>query len=357
MADAALCSLCFRDRGLQMEADQVGVSDTSVCPNCRNTAGTKLDLRAVAAVAHRFFVWGTLSRCDYGAAPLVQFNPNQSTNITAAPWLDHDIRVLEKTLGVGFFYYGPRLWMVGEVGPLIGLQDPALQSSIIHRIIAEYPTVSLTSTNVFYRVRRNPKKPEHEKEYDTPPSQFVGTGRLDSPECPAMYASQDLAVCVHECRVTAEDEAYVATMSPTRNLKLLDLAVLLNEQGVTEFESLDMAVHMLFLAGNHSYMIAREIAREAYSAGHDGLVYPSYFSLLRTGGMPFETVYGISDRRIPHLQQHEATKIVSNLAVFGRPIEDGRVSVQCINRIILRRVEYLFHFGPVGCEAGAYATE
>src|SRR5271157_1987075 len=32
-----------------------------------------------------------------------------------------------------------------------------------------------------------------------------------------------------------------------------------------------MAVHMLFLAGEHSYEIAREIAREAHGAGYDGL--------------------------------------------------------------------------------------
>ena len=75
-----------------------------------------------------------------------------------------------------------------------------------------------------------------------------------------MYGSQDLPVCVHECRVTAEDELYVATLSPTRDLKLLDLSVLLREEDGTEFDSLDMAVHMLFLAGKHSYEISRDSA-------------------------------------------------------------------------------------------------
>ena len=61
-----------------------------------------------------------------------------------------------------------------------------------------------------------------------------------------MYASQDLQVCLHECRVTAEDKIFVATLKPVKPLKLLNLEEILVEEGVTEFESLDMAVHMLF---------------------------------------------------------------------------------------------------------------
>jgi len=53
-----------------------------------------------------------------------------------------------------------------------------------------------------------------------------------------MYASQDLQICVHECRVTAEDDLYVATLAPSRDMKLLDLTELLTED-VSEFESLD----------------------------------------------------------------------------------------------------------------------
>jgi hypothetical protein len=142
---------------------------------------------------------------------------------------------------------------------------------------------------------------------------------------------------------------YVATLSPTRDLKLLDLSVLLREEDGTEFDSLDMAVHMLFLAGKHSYEISRDIARAVHSEGYDGVVYPSYFSLLRTGSMPFETAYGISHRRFPHLQDHEKSKIIANLALFGRPIEERIVTVRCINKLILSHVEYGFHFGPVGC--------
>ena len=173
-------------------------------------------------------------------------------------------------------------------------------------------------------------------------------GRLDSERLPVMYASSDLQICVHECRVTVEDDTYVATLTPNKDLRLLDLTAVLAEPGSTEFESLDLTVHMLFLAGDHSYEICRSIALAASEAGYDGLVYPSYFSLIKSGHVPFETTYGISHRRIPQLATLEKSKIAHNLALFGRPLDQGVVDVHCINRLILRKVQYDFHFGPVG---------
>jgi hypothetical protein len=126
---------------------------------------------------------------------------------------------------------------------------------------------------------------------------------------------------------------------------------------VTEFESLDMAVHMLFLAGPHSYKIARIIAQAARDAGYDGVIYPSYFSLLRTGGMPFETAYGISLRRFPQAAEYERAKIIPNFGLFGRPVREGRVTARGINRMVLDRVEYGVRFGPVGFEREPWRPE
>ena len=348
MTDIVICSECFFDQGLRLDATRIGKVESSVCPNCGSVTGRKLSADLIAALAHRFFVWGTLNRCEYGAAPIVQFNLHQSTSINVPPWLKQDIRLIERSIGVGFFYYGPRLWMIGEVEPLKELKEPSSRGIVIDRILAEYPTIILAVQESFYRIRKAPKNPEDFAEYDSPPLTITGAGRFDSSDFPVMYGSQDLPVCVHECRITAEDEPYVATLSPARELKLLDLSALLIEEHTTEFESLDMAVHMLFLAGEHSYNISKEIARVVNSVGYDGLVYPSYFSLLRTGAMPFDTTYGISHRRVPQLHDYEKSKTIPNLALFGRPIAEGNVKVRCINRLILSHVEYGFHFGPVG---------
>ena len=341
-----LCSECFVDEGLKLSAFQMGFIDDTSCQNCGSKIGRKLDKSLLAQLAHRFFVWGTLHKCAYGAAPVVTFNEHQTTSITTSKWLATDITLFEKTLGVGFFHYGPRLWMVGEVEPLKELTNESTRQTVIKRIFHEYPTIFLSKNDLFYRIRINPEKPNDESEYDSPPLEFSGKGRLDSTDFSVLYGSQDLQVCIHECRVSAEDEIFVATFKPNRPLKFLDLTAILKED-CTEFESLDIAVHMLFLAGKHSYEISRDISKVAKVHGYDGIAYPSYFSLLRSGGMPFETTYGLSHRLIPQLHDYEKSKIIKNLALFGRPLEESVISIKCINRLVLHTVEYGVHFGPV----------
>lgn len=142
-----------------------------------------------------------------------------------------------------------------------------------------------------------------------------------------MHCSQDIEGCVHECRVTVEDELYLAALKPIRELRLLNLTELLAEEHVTEFESLDMAVHMLFYAAEHSYPICRGISAAARDAGFDGLIYPSYFSQVRSEQMPFETAYGISVRRFPKAARYAKSGVFPNVALFGRPLRDGIVGV------------------------------
>ncbi len=240
--------------------------------------------------------------------------------------------------------------MVGEIEPLKALQVSEKRPEIVERILRDYPTITAETEVVFYRVRIKPDDPGSPAEYDSPPDGFTGNGRLDSPGFPVMYASPDLEVCMHECRAAAEDDTFAATLSPTRPLRLLDLTELIREEHVTEFESLDLAVHMLFLAGDHSYEISRAIAAAARDAGYDGIIYPSYFSLLRTGAIPFETSYGLSHRIIPQLVDYEKAKILPNLALFGRPIKDGTVRVRCLNRVVIQRVDYSLAFGPASVD-------
>lgn len=139
----------------------------------------------------------------------------------------------------------------------------------------------------------------------------------------------------------------MATLSPVCPLKLLDLTHLLREKDVNEFTSLDIAVNFLFLAGTHAYPITRTIAAVAQAAGFDGLVYPSYFSILMGGHMPYRTSYGISHRIVEQSQEIEQALSLPNVALFGYPIAEGSVKVDSINRLIIRRADYEYHFGPL----------
>ena len=346
--EVVACSDCFQNEGLRLDALTGGIQDETVCKRCGSQAGKKLTRAHLEVLAGRFFVSGTFQRLEYGGAPIIQFNGRRETDIQIPNWLAKDIRLFEDLLGVGFFYYGPRTWMIGEVTPLIGLQETETRAAVIHRILKEYPTKSIGREERFYRLRTNPADPTNETEFDSPPEEFIGRGRFDSKALPIMYASPDLEVCIHECRVSAEDELFVATLAPKDDLRFLDLTALLPYENVTEFESLDMATHLLFLAGSHSYDIARNIATTAREAGFHGILYPSYFSLLRTGFMPFETVFGISHRKIDRFADRERAKTIPNMAVFGRPISEGLIQVKCINRLRLERVSYRYHFGPAG---------
>lgn len=344
------CSNCFTNEGLRLDAERLGATDLSTCPRCTTTDGRKFTSDLLITLAQHFFVWGSVHRFRYGAAPAIEFNDRRETDIAMPKSLCTDVALFEDVLGIGFFFYGPRFWMLGEIEPLKSLQEEKSRNEVIDRILREYGSKKLTDKDQFYRIRKickDSEVPSDNSQYDSAPVE-LSSGRLDTPERPVLYASPDLQTCLHECRVTAEDDIFVATLKPTRDLELLNVATLLDEpKQVSEFESLDLAVTMLFLAGEHSYPITRDIAWAARCAGFDGLVYPSYFSLLRNGVKPFETTYGISHRRIPQYKKFEESKISPNLAIFGRPIGEGLLKVSCINRVVLSKVIYSFHFGPV----------
>jgi hypothetical protein len=260
-AQFLLCSSCFVDEGLRIDSWKHGIEQQGACPSCKSSDGKKLTKEHILGLAHRFFVSGTTVRFDYGAAPRVQCNEyhHGKSDISPSPWLKNDVKLIEDAGKIGFFHYGPRFWMFGEVEPLKALQDPATRPQIVERVLKDYPERTLAKDALFYRVRLNPQRPAEPDEYDSPPLHVVGKGRLDSAGFPVMYCSQDIDICIHECRATAEDDMYVATLKPARDLRLLDLTAVLKED-VTEFESLDMAIHMLFLAKSHSYEISRDIA-------------------------------------------------------------------------------------------------
>ncbi len=342
---AVACSRCFKNRGLILDATQYGREEMGACPNCGRDGGIKLGKAPLAYLAERFFVDGSFYKSEFGGAPAIQFNEHQKTCIEVDDVLKNDIGVFEKLLGVGFFDYGPRLWMIGEVEPLKALLDEKKRAPIIDRIVAEYPTRVIGLDETFYRVRKSPGSAIEPREYDTPPLDIPQDGRLGSHGVPVMYASPLIDLCVHECRYTVEDELFVAALNPKRELRLLDLTAVL-EEDVTEFESLDMAVHMLFLGGRKAYDAARAIARAAREKGFDGLVYPSYFSSYYYGERPFQTVSGITRRRFEGAKNYEQSLSVPNLALFGYPIADGMVEVDTINRLVINRVAYEFHHGP-----------
>ena len=317
-------------------------------PSCATVDSPLLSREQLLELVGLFFVRGSVQRLEFGAAPLIQYNYQNTGDLEFDGQLSRDVKLLQDVLGIGLFHYGPRLWMLGHITPLEELRQIDTRQNVIRRILAVYPLLLLEPGADMFRVRKGPSKPTAIEEYDAPPFAIGSKGRLDSPDHPVLYCSADLEICVHECRFTAEDELYVATISPTRALKLLDLTVILPAQEhETEFDSLDLAVHMLFLAGPQDYEITRDISLAARNAGYDGIAYSSYFSLLRTGAMPFETAFGLSLRRLSEMADYESSKMIKNIGIFGHPIKNREMRVVGVNRLVIGRVAYGMSFGPV----------
>ena len=287
------------------------------------------------------------------------FNDKRSTDIGASPgWPSGDAALFEEILRIGFFWYGPPEWQVGIDENLEKLVQEDGREQVISRILQAYPLEILTETDKFYRLRKvsgdayAPGKFDSTDwgQYDSPllPATAEEARRLDSPNLPVLYGSPDIQTCLHECRVTVEDALFIATLRPLRELKLLNLVSFAGEPSSHPCEDLDHAMVMLFLAQPHAYSISRAIACAARDAGYDGLVYPSYFSMLRNGVQPFKSHFGLSNRSISELRPMEAAKMIPNLAIFGRPIQEGTLTVTCINRVVLRKAVYSVHFGPAG---------
>ena len=319
------CSDCFNDPGLKLEAFSLGNNNGDLCPNCSSTLGAKLSKSDLEGLSHIFFVSGSRIRSDYGGANAIQFNEHHNGigDIEFPPELAKDAQLIATLTEIGFFYYGPRLWMIGEIEPLKLLQIPEERDAVINSIIETYPIAILKKGTTFYRLRINPNNQNSPDEYDSAPDEFLGSGRLDSKDLPILYGSFDIEACLHECRVTIEQDLYLCTLKVAKDSRLLDLTVWPQEDGITEFESLSLSIHMIFRAPAHAYEIIRAIALAAKNYGYDGILYPSYFTRI-----------------------HRSEDTVQNIALFGLPIRKGAVSFVGVNRLMLKKVAYEYHFGP-----------
>jgi hypothetical protein len=55
----------------------------------------------------------------------------------------------------------------------------------------------------------------------------------------------------------------------------------------------------------------------------------------------------MSTRRYGGTAEYERSKLIGNLALFGRPVATGSVEVVGINRLTIGQVSYKMVFGPV----------
>ena len=47
------------------------------------------------------------------------------------------------------------------------------------------------------------------------------------------------------------------------------------------------------------------------------------------------------------MKDYIQSQSVPNVALFGRPLKENKVSLECINKVVINRIQYSLTFGPV----------
>lgn len=326
VAKYILCSDCFSDYGLREEAKKFGKLSRYKCKNCGSIEGHHLNKETAEELAWQFFIAGSAYRSNFGAAETIMMNAGhyRANEVKFPVWLQDDANTIGEALRVGFFLYGPSTWKLGQVTPLLQLQNARTRAPVAREIVEKFPKTILHPGTPFFRLRKDVSNPANALEFDSAPK-GKSKGRFNSDTRPILYGSESIEICVHECRVTVADYLYVASLEPTRALRLLNLTEEVEEGDdsfINDFESLNTAIGMLFRAAEHSYEAATAIARQAKRSGLDGIIFPSYF-------------HQVTDVTIP------------NIALFGHPIKEGKLRVAGVNRLCLEKVAYSTRFALV----------
>lgn len=325
MSVQSICSDCFGDFGLRLEASRIGAVDRITCANCGSNTGAKLTIKTAKDLAVEFFWNGSWLRADFGGSHRLVSNEyhRDDRDVHFPPWLSKDAELLQQFISEGFFHYGPPLWRLGEIAPLKRLRSPWLRKSAAKNLMMQYPARILREGTTLFRVRKNILSglEAQTQQFDTAPYRRGYSGRMDSRKTRVWYASEDLDTCIHECRIVISDECFVCISRVSRDLNLLDLAAEIDETG-SPFESSGLAMKFLFTSDSKGYKYTRAIVSAAEEAGYDGIWYPSYFNLVRENGKP-------------------------NVGLFGSPIRNKDVEVVGINRALLKSASYTVRFGPL----------
>lgn len=325
------CSECFDDIGLRKVTEKSGNSAPGPCPNCGSLEGSKLTRNSLELACVEFFVRGSIFSCKGWFAPMLQFNYcDRPIDEVGREPLRKDIRLLSEAFGLKVFLYGPPLWMFGK--PVEEGGEQSWETSDYQKICDYHNERELDSSATFFRVQRNIEFTPQDARFCSPPEEFRTTyGRFDSLKLPVLYCSLDVETCLHESRVSLEDDIFVATMHPTRTLRLLDLTSPKSDSDISPFD--EPRVWLKSLIYDHgSYDVCQQLASHISSLGYDGFVVQSYF-------------------------QQAARAKHANLCLFGRPVVSGSIGVEGVNKVNLHNVSYEFGFGPAVFKSELFVDE
>lgn len=324
--DFVACPNCFANLGFRRSAELSAVRSSGVCGQCGRDTNLKLTKDALATAVEEFFVGG--SYISETIAPVYQVNDCNPNPATFDPTLAGDAALACGITGQVAFHYGPPLWRLGLTDHYYSFEaGGSAREEAARALVSSANTLEISAGSQFFRVRLNARADEGiatASAFDPPPIGIKREpGRWDDLDRPVLYVADDIELCLHECRATISDEIVVATVEVIRPLKILDLSASIEFLSGTPFEDPNIFITVMCLSRGSWLDYCRCISRIAESIGFDGIRYVSYYSRAK----------------------HDRKSL--NLALFGRPLENGLMKIQSVNRVRIDDMAYKFKFGPV----------
>lgn len=304
-------------------AEQLGNKDGKKCPNCGSHDGYRLTVAQAKVLAYSYIQKGTYHRTEFGGASVFGVS-NNTPHIEDDYNKDDDIVLLSEKSGLYPFRLSPQTWLVGITTWLEDLQssDIAVRTEAIEKIFENTREKALCQGETYYRLLKDlhGNSATAPLTYDSPDWKYQLNSRFGIEGTKVLYLTTGIESAIYECRATIEDELHLASLQISKPLRVLDLTTADNNSPYPD-ENISLSLFYLFRSGRVGYDISREIARAALNKDYDGIVFWSFFN------------------QITHLKD-------KNIALFGSPIEENKVSVVSIERLLINETHYSFSFGP-----------
>lgn len=320
------CSRCFEDEGLRYYSEKIGRTSLRACPACGRSDGFGITESQVDEIAERFFVDGTVSHGVGSYSPVFRIGGDPPSH--EPDLLDHTLRDLKRIRirsELVLHFRSPKFWQIGltyhwdhdDNGNFIVSKEQA------KRATDACQKAILRKGSTIYRAGLGLKDEKlfDEDQYDSPKNTKKNFDRFDSSDFRIFYSSSTIETCLHEVRLSIHDPISIASLEVRDDLNLLDTTADADNYSGDEF---DNPAHFFrgLAYSTSTHKETQQISRVIAAAGYDGFLDRSYHnSLLQRDG--------------------------HNVALFGRPISEGKLQVRSINTVFISKLSVEYQLGPV----------
>jgi hypothetical protein len=334
-----LCSNCFKNVGISIEAQRIGTSTTLPCPKCGSVDGAKLTKEQLQTLQFNFFLGGSRVTA-YFPSPIGLAGANLSPfQFEGNTWADY--LLIKSLTDTELFWHGPHLDRLGlcllrdKVLARLKPDDYPWPLDIGHDVtiddlwdaaLAVVKAQILPAGQKVFRVRSLAKNPLDVSEYDSPPTKLIKACRFNDSTHQVFYGAFDAETCIIELKLgpseIVRNEVTIARFQLKQSLRVLNLCDFrANGLNHSDFRECRALLSGLLFPHQQDYFLTQSLSRHIEKRGYDGILHPSAFIYI---GKP------------------EA----KNLVVFRAPVADGRLQLLDINSIAVDSLKYELLFGP-----------